>query len=88
MPDENQPQLVISSYPELKKYTGLGRSQTKQLISEGKFPKPTRLSPRKLCWYARDIAAWQAARIAEHERAEHQTNRVKRIRRPPKTPET
>ena len=85
MPDEPQhePQLIISSYAELKKYTGLGPSQTKELIAAERFPKPVRLSERRRVWFARDIAQWQVERVAaqaerereERERAEREARR-------------
>lgn len=82
MSDESQslvPQQVIRGYAELSKYTGLGRTQTQELIAAGEFPKPKRLSLRHRVWLASDIAKWQADRVAglaelerrEAERAAH-----------------
>lgn len=66
------PQLVISSFEELHKYTGLRRTQIKDLIAEGKFPKPVKLSERRAAWWARDVAAWQAERVAEQAERERE----------------
>jgi predicted DNA-binding transcriptional regulator AlpA len=84
MPDE--PQLIIRGYEELAKYTGLGPSQTKELIAAGEFPKPKRLSERRRVWLARDIAEWQAKRLAaqpELEREETERRVEREARRGP-----
>lgn len=49
---------------DLPSYVGLRRTQIDTLISRGLFPQPIRLSTRAKGWLARDIAKWQAGRIA------------------------
>ena len=55
---------------ELKGVTGYSIAQIYNLIADGTFPKPIRLGARAVGWLADDIAAWQAARIAERDNAE------------------
>ena len=53
--------------PGVEKATGLCRSAIYQLVAEGKFPKPIRLSAQSVGWLETEIAAWQQARIAERD---------------------
>jgi prophage regulatory protein len=62
----NHPQKVIR-LAELTQFTGLRRTQIALLIAEGRFPRPVRLSARRKCWLAEEIAVWQAERIAERD---------------------
>jgi prophage regulatory protein len=55
---------------DLPRYTGLQRTQIDDLIKHGKFPRPVRLSERRIGWLAREVAAWQASRIAARDKAE------------------
>jgi prophage regulatory protein len=55
---------------DLPNYVGLGRTQVEQLISEGRFPKPVRLSTRRIAWLESEVIAWQQDRIAERDRAD------------------
>ena len=52
---------------ELPQYCGLRRTQIEAKIERGEFPKPVRLSERRLAWLERDIAAWQAEQIKRGE---------------------
>ena len=52
---------------DLEKATGLSKGTTYRLIRKGKFPKPINLGTRAVGWIEDDIAAWQAARIAERD---------------------
>jgi len=52
---------------ELTQFTGLRRTQITQLVAEGRFPPPVRLSARRKCWIADEVALWQAERIAERD---------------------
>ena len=62
----NYPQKVIR-LAELTLFTGLRRTQIALLIAEGRFPRPVRISARRNCWLAEEIAVWQAERIAERD---------------------
>jgi prophage regulatory protein len=62
------PQLhKIIRLRELPDYVGLGRTQVEQLVAEGRFPKPVKLSTRRIAWLESEIIAWQQARIAERD---------------------
>lgn len=52
---------------ELKAVTGYSIAQIYNLIADGTFPKPIPLGKRAVGWLERDIAAWQATRIAERD---------------------
>lgn len=52
---------------DLPDYTGLRRTQIQELIAQGKFPKPVKLSARRMAWLADEIAVWQQQRIAERD---------------------
>jgi prophage regulatory protein len=64
-----RPQLLsaqkIVRLDELPQFTGLRRTQIRVLMQAGKFPRPIRLSERRIAWLESEVAAWQAARIAE-----------------------
>ncbi|CAN7321323.1 MULTISPECIES: helix-turn-helix transcriptional regulator [unclassified Pseudoxanthomonas] len=42
--------------------TGLSRSTIYLYISKGLFPKPRKLGPRAVGWYASEVYAWIAER--------------------------
>ena len=52
---------------ELKGVTGYSIAQIYNLIADGTFPKPIPLGKRAVGWLERDIAVWQAGRIAERD---------------------
>lgn len=52
---------------DLTSYVGLRRTQVESLISQGRFPKPIRISDRAMGWMEGDLIAWQQARIAERD---------------------
>ena len=63
-----QPRLIrIIRLADLPDYCGLKRTQIQQLVSEGRFPAPVRLSARRMGWLESEVASWQAARIAERD---------------------
>jgi len=47
--------------------TGLKTSTLYEMIQRGTFPAPVRISKRLVCWPENEVAAWQAARIAERK---------------------
>ena len=53
---------------DLPNYVGLGRTQVEQLIAEGRFPRPVKLSTRRIAWLESEVIAWQQDRIAERDR--------------------
>lgn len=55
--------------PGVRDLTGLGTTKLYELVSEGKFPKPVKLTPRSVAWPEDEVAQWCAARIAERDNA-------------------
>ncbi|MBA4209585.1 MAG: hypothetical protein C0454_08650 [Parvibaculum sp.] len=54
----------ILRFPDVKRFTGLGRSTIYDFIAKGSFPKPVKLGPRAVGWHSADIAAWIESREA------------------------
>jgi prophage regulatory protein len=52
---------------DLPKHCGLRRTQIASLVAAGKFPKPVKLSERRIAWIADEVAEWQAARVAARD---------------------
>ena len=63
MQQQQPPQLL--RLPEVKKRTGLGRTQIYRLQKQGKFPKLVKLGARASAWVSTEVHAWIADRIAE-----------------------
>jgi prophage regulatory protein len=53
---------------ELPQYCGLRRSQIAQLIADGKFPRPVKLSARRKGWLETELIAWQQEHITRRDR--------------------
>ena len=49
---------------EVKRRTGLSRSEIYRRIAAGDFPKPIKLGERASAWAEHEVTAWIAARIA------------------------
>jgi prophage regulatory protein len=54
---------------ELPQYCGLRRTQIAELIAQGKFPRPVKLSARRKGWLEAELIAWQQERIARRDGA-------------------
>jgi len=52
----------VLKLPELKSATGLGKTAIYDLMQEGGFPRPIRLSQRAVGWISSEIEQWLAAR--------------------------
>jgi len=50
--------------PDVKAETGLGKTSIYNLIREGEFPKPVKISSRAVAWREGAIEAWKADRQA------------------------
>ena len=48
---------------EVMKMTGIARSTIWLWVSEGKFPKPIKLSPRITVWEEKEINHWMSNKI-------------------------
>ena len=55
-----QEQLLRRKSVEVK--TGLSRAHIYRLMSDGKFPRPYKLSARAVAWKLSEIEEWQASR--------------------------
>jgi prophage regulatory protein len=56
------PELDMLNVREVCKRTSLGRSTIYQMIADGTFPRPCRLSPRRVAWRSTDVNAWMQTR--------------------------
>ena len=59
MTSDDQPDRFVK-LDEVKRRVGLGKSMIYQLIQEGKFPAPYKLSSFASRWSDREIVAWIA----------------------------
>jgi predicted DNA-binding transcriptional regulator AlpA len=50
------------AWRQVKDLTGLGRTTAWRLRQAGDFPEPVPLSPGRVAWRERDIAAWNESR--------------------------
>ena len=57
--------------PDVVRMTGLSESTIERRIAEGKFPKATKISTRRIGWPAHKIKAWQR-QIGEQGYAQRQ----------------
>jgi prophage regulatory protein len=44
--------------PEVRKRVGLGKTMIYELIADGRFPKPYKITPAAARWSEREIEAW------------------------------
>lgn len=54
--------MKILRLPQVIELVGLKRSAIYQLIQQGKFPRPVRLSKRAVGWRSDEIEAWIESR--------------------------
>ena len=47
--------------------TGLSRSTLYQYMTEGRFPRPIKISSRVAAWLESEVTAWMADKIAERD---------------------
>jgi len=52
-----QLQLFIR-LPEVRQKVGMSKSYIYDLIAQGKFPKPVKVSSRISCWVAAEVEQW------------------------------
>ncbi|WP_095203211.1 helix-turn-helix transcriptional regulator [Mesorhizobium carmichaelinearum] len=62
----DQPQRFLRRR-DVQALTGLPTSTLYQMMSNGDFPRPIRLSPRIVGWISKEVADWQKARIAARD---------------------
>ena len=57
-----QSALTLKRRKQVEAQTGLARSTIYKLISEGKFPRPVKLTSKSVAWRSDLIDAWVASR--------------------------
>lgn len=60
---------VFLSRPKVQVLTGLPTSTIYEMMKRGVFPRPVRLTPRRVAWIEDEILAWQEQRIASGRKA-------------------
>jgi prophage regulatory protein len=66
---------------DVMRATGLCRSVIYELMLAGLFPRPVKIGFKAVAWSAREIATWQAARIAARDAAPKVAPQVRRRRK-------
>lgn len=61
-----EPQRVLREF-ELPALDGLRKTQRAELIRQGRYPAPVRISARRKVWLAHEIASWQQERISSRD---------------------
>ncbi len=59
--------LTLERLPEVKRRTGLSRSEIYRRIAAGDFPKPVKLGERASAWAEHEVSDWIASRIAARD---------------------
>lgn len=49
--------------------TGIPGSSLYEMMAKGSFPKPVRVSPRRVGWIESEVDEWQKQRVAERDDA-------------------
>lgn len=55
--------------PRVLEVTGMGRATLYAKIATKEFPRPVKLGPKAVAWVESEVADWQAARLADREKA-------------------
>lgn len=50
-------------FTEVCKRTTFSHSTLKRMVSDGRFPRPIRISPQRVAFVATDVEAWMAAQV-------------------------
>lgn len=53
--------------PKVMEKTGFSEPWIYRLMSQKRFPRPTKLGPRAVAWVESEVDAWIDARIAERD---------------------
>ncbi|HEN9559530.1 helix-turn-helix transcriptional regulator [Acinetobacter baumannii] len=68
--NENQSKnLRLIRRKEVQNKTGFGPSSIYAMMAKGQFPKPIKLSERRVAWIESEIDQWIYERIAQHQAA-------------------
>jgi predicted DNA-binding transcriptional regulator AlpA len=63
----NDDELKILRRREVQNLTGLPTSSLYQLIANAEFPRPVKLSARRVGWLASEVKSWIARRLADRD---------------------
>ena len=55
---------------EVKRRVGLGKTMIYEMIADGRFPKPYKITPAAARWSAREVDAWIAGITASAPNAD------------------
>lgn len=58
-PPELPPDDTMLKAKEVVRLTGVSLATLKRMAIDGRFPKPMRPHPRRICWSARDVRLWR-----------------------------
>ncbi len=64
MPDNKLESPRLKSPKGVCEQTSLSRASLDRLVAAGEFPKPVRITPRRLAFYASEVEAWIAEKVA------------------------
>jgi prophage regulatory protein len=56
-------ELNLVGLKRVRELTSLGKSTIYRLISENKFPRPVKLTERRVAWRASDLTEWLQDRV-------------------------
>lgn len=59
--------LALLRLPEVRRRTGISRSELYRRVCAGTFPRPVKVGERASAWPAEEVDAWIAARVAERD---------------------
>ena len=68
MSDEKRAREIIRGWDGLRKFTGYGRTQLREMIKRGEFVAPVKLGPRAVGWFADEVAEWQEQKLASRDK--------------------
>jgi prophage regulatory protein len=57
----NDPPVLVVSRPQASRMVGVAEATIERLEKVGEFPKPIKLSPRRIGYRVDDLKAWLAA---------------------------
>lgn len=63
------------SWPQVQALAGISRATAWRLQKTGDFPAPIKLSPNRVGWCARELAAWFASRRALSRQSREEDSR-------------
>ena len=69
MEQTKEPELEeVVLHREIHRYGAPKKDQLAVQIEKGQFPRPIRLSERRVAWLRSELVQWQQAKIAERDR--------------------